>query len=329
MHSPLRKGVKWHWDEDQQKSFAELKDRLCSTEVLHRPDSSLPYLLATDWSQQGMGAILSQTDVEGKKHPTSFASRTCNPAEENYGSCEGECLAVVWATQHFREYLFGTPFTLITDHEPLRWLMQTNKTTRKLARWSLLLKEYDMTVVHKRGVLNTNADCLSRYPKKASGKEPILPDWNRGDHNMSPEKVFSFMSTVQPDNEQLLQSEIWDDLPVLHFLKTHQYLTLSPLEKDHVYRRARGFRWLAHQIYKVQREGPMLLVVPLVIDREELVQKIHRDKGHYGIHRMLDRLCRTYWWKGMDETVKSVLQIVCHVQEQKQDFACRILSCNL
>ena len=112
-----------------------------------------------------------------------------------------------------------------------------------------------MTVVHKRGVLNTNADCLSRYPKKASGKEPILPEWNRGDYNISPEKVFSFMSTVQPDSEQLLQSEIWDDLPVLHFLKTHQYLALSPLEKDRVYRRARGFRWLAHQLYKVQREG--------------------------------------------------------------------------
>ena len=112
---------------------------------------------------------------------------------------------MVWATQHFREYLFGTPFTLITDHEPLRWLMQTNKTTGKLARWSLLLQEYDMTVVHKRGVLNTNADCLNRYAKKASGKEPILPDWNRDDYNISPEKVFSFMSTVQPDSEQPLQ----------------------------------------------------------------------------------------------------------------------------
>ena len=80
------------------------------------------------------------------------------------------------------------------------------------------------------------------------------------------------------------------------------------MEKDRVYRRARGYRWLAHQLYKVQREGPMLLVVPPVIDREELVPKIHRDMGHYGIHRMLDRLRRTYWWKGMDETVKSVLQ---------------------
>ena len=111
--------------------------------------------------------------------------------------------------------------------------MQTNKTTGKLARWSLLLQEYDMTVVHKKGILNTNADCLSRYPKKASGKEPILPDWNRADYNLSPSKVFAFTTIVQLERDQLLQSEIWDDIPLLHFLKTHRYHELStPLEKD-------------------------------------------------------------------------------------------------
>ena len=91
-----------------------------------------------------MGAILSQTDSEEKEHPISYVSRSRNPPEKNYGSCEGECLAVVWAVQHFREYLFGQLFTLVTDHEPLRWLMLTNKTMGKLARWRLLLPEYDI-----------------------------------------------------------------------------------------------------------------------------------------------------------------------------------------
>ena len=165
-------------------------------------------MFTTDWSQQGVGAVLIQIDSIGKEHPICYASRSCNPAEKNYGSCEGECLAVVWATQHFRKYLFGTPFTLITDHEPLRWLMLTNKTTGKLARWSLLLQEYHMTVIHKKGILNTNADCLSRYPKKASDSEPVLPDWSKGDYNLTPSKVFAFMSTVQLDKNRLLQKEI-------------------------------------------------------------------------------------------------------------------------
>ena len=110
LRSLLRKGVPWHWGEEQQNYFSELKDKLCTTEVRRRPDSTLPYVLATDWSQKGMGAGLSQIDKEGKEHPVAYASKTCNPGEKNYGSCEGECLAVVWATNHFREYLFGTPF---------------------------------------------------------------------------------------------------------------------------------------------------------------------------------------------------------------------------
>ena len=94
---------------------------------------------------------------------------------------------------HMTEYLFGTPFTLITDHEPSKWLMQTNKTTGKLARWSLLLQEYDMKVIHRRGILNTNADCLSRNPRQPLVGEPILPDWSKGDYNLSPATVFAFM----------------------------------------------------------------------------------------------------------------------------------------
>lgn len=83
----LRKGVAWHWGEDQEKAFAELKDKLCRAEVLRRP--GLAYVLTTDWSQRGMGAVVSQVDKDGKEHPISYASRSCNLAENNHGSCEG------------------------------------------------------------------------------------------------------------------------------------------------------------------------------------------------------------------------------------------------
>ena len=163
--------------------------------MLRRPDPELPHILTTDWSQKGMGAVRSQVDRLGKEHPVCYASWTCNPAEKNYGSCEGVCLAVVWATQHFREYLFGSPFTLVTYHEPLKWLMTTNKTTGKLARWSLLLQEYDIGVIHKRVVLNTNADCLSRFPQPTPKEEGTLPDWERGDYNITPSTFLCLMAT--------------------------------------------------------------------------------------------------------------------------------------
>ena len=321
LHQLLRKGALWHWGKDQQTSFLELKEKLCTTEVLRRPDSTLPYVLATDWSQKGMGAVLSQIDKEGKEHPVSYASKSCNPAEKNYGSCEGECLAVVWATDHFREYLFGTPFTLITDHEPLKWLMQTNKTTGKLARWSLLLQEYDMKVVHKRGSLNTNADCLSRYPTQVDKEGKILPDWNKGDYNLSPATVFAFMATQLPEDEHALQTDIWHDEPVLHFLKTHEYSKgLNAHDKDRVYRRAKNFRWLAHNLYKTCKENTSMLLIPPPDEREELTKKIHRDMGHFGIHRMIDRLQRNYWWKGMDDTVKKVIRACVPCARTKAGF---------
>ena len=321
LHLLLRKGEKWHWDLDQQKSFAELKDKLCTSDVLKRPDSELPYVLATDWSQKGMGAVLSQIDKDGKEHPISYASRSCNPAEKNYGSCEGECLAVVWATQHFREFLFGTPFTLITDHEPLKWLMQTNKTTGKLARWSLLLQEYDMKVLHKRGVLNTNADCLSRFPKNAPSYEPPLPDWNKGDYNVTPATVFAFMEEQPIEKDEENRLDIWEDTQVLHFLKNHEYQDhLNPLQKDRVYRRAKGFRWLAHNLYKLQLHGMQMLLVPIQEERLELVKKIHRDMGHFGVKRVMDRLKKTYWWKGMEATTEEIVKACMPCARTKAGF---------
>ena len=81
-----------------------------------------------------MGAILSQVGKDGEEHPVCFASRSCNSAEQNYSSFEGEYLVVVWATNHFRPYLFGNAFHRVTDHQSLQWIMATTKLTGKLAR---------------------------------------------------------------------------------------------------------------------------------------------------------------------------------------------------
>ena len=121
-----------------------------------------------------MGAVLSQLDKAEVEHRLCYASRSCNPAKQNYSSFDGECLEVVWATNLFRPYLFGNSFTLVKDPDPLKWIMTTQKQTGKLARWSLLLQEYDFTVVHRAGTDNANADCLSRYPRTSTNQAPVL-----------------------------------------------------------------------------------------------------------------------------------------------------------
>jgi hypothetical protein len=110
----------WVWGEAQEKAFQELKDKLSTSPILRRPIRGRPFQLHTDWSMLGLGAVLTQFDDEGKEFVVAFANRSNNAAEAKYGSCEGECLAAVWAVAHFRCYLFGNPFTLITDHQPLK-----------------------------------------------------------------------------------------------------------------------------------------------------------------------------------------------------------------
>ena len=63
---------------------------------------TLPFLLATDWSQEGLGVVLNQVDANGDEYAVAFASRSCNDAEKNYSCFHGEYLAVIWAVHYFR-----------------------------------------------------------------------------------------------------------------------------------------------------------------------------------------------------------------------------------
>jgi hypothetical protein len=67
----------------------------------------------------------------------------------------------MWVVAHFKCYLFGTQFTLVIDHQPLKWLMESNKLTGKFAQWALIFQEYDFQVVHRPGVANLDADGLN------------------------------------------------------------------------------------------------------------------------------------------------------------------------
>lgn len=92
----------------------------------------------------------------------AYASKSCNKVERNYSSYEGEMLAMVFGVQVFRPYLHGVRFVLYTDHEPLRWLMESTQLKGKLARWALLLMEYDFEILYRAGTQQGHVDALSR-----------------------------------------------------------------------------------------------------------------------------------------------------------------------
>ncbi|CAM4614267.1 unnamed protein product [Lepidochelys olivacea] len=130
--------------------------------VLANPDFDKPFMVFTDASDTGLGAVLMQEDGKGERHPIVYLSKKFLPREPHYTAIEKECLAMVWALKKLEPYLFGRHFTMYTDHSPLTWLHQMKGANVKLRRWSLLLQDYDMDVVHVKGRANMIADALSR-----------------------------------------------------------------------------------------------------------------------------------------------------------------------
>lgn len=132
--------------------------------ILSFPDFSCEFLLETDASGVGLGAILAQEQPDDTVRPIAFASRSLQPHEKNYPVTELEALGVVWSVKHFRHYLYGHTCRVYTDHEALKSLMNTLHPSGKLARWGLALQEVDLHIHYCPGKKNANADALSRCP---------------------------------------------------------------------------------------------------------------------------------------------------------------------
>ncbi|PIK41284.1 hypothetical protein BSL78_21861 [Apostichopus japonicus] len=149
------------WGVAQEVSFKVLKQRLANAPILHLPDPSLAYILRTDASDKGIGALLMQ-DIEGCKFPIAFASKKLLPREEKFSVIEKECLALVWAVKRFHVYLYGKQFTIETDHHPLAYITKAKMNNNRVMRWALDLQPYRYVVHVIKGSENFGADFLSR-----------------------------------------------------------------------------------------------------------------------------------------------------------------------
>ena len=107
------------WNEDCERAFQRLKEALLKKPVLKVADATKPFILQTDASSFGLGAVLNQTGEDGCEHPVSFANCKLLPREVKYSTVEKEGLAIVWALKVFHVYVYGQSFTVGTDHKPL------------------------------------------------------------------------------------------------------------------------------------------------------------------------------------------------------------------
>lgn len=207
----LKGDTNFEWSDAQEQAFASLKTSLCTEPLLQYPDFTRSFIVATDASKYAIGGILSQ-GIIGKDRPIAYTSRLLNSAEQNYSTIEKELLAIIYSVNHFRPYLYGRKFELVTDHKPLTWLNSVKDPTSRLMRWKLKLAEYEYDITYRAGKTNLNADALSRNPttfstaednKKPDCHKTLLPLTTK-------KKAISSLANDQTTIHSSVRDEIFD-----------------------------------------------------------------------------------------------------------------------
>jgi hypothetical protein len=220
MYELLSKKKTWDWTEQCTESHRQLKEALMTAPILAMPDFNKMFIVQTDASYVGIGAVLSQQHTyEGElvDQPVCYVSRSLRKAEKNYAAYEIELLALVYAIKQYRQFIMGSKFIVQTDHRALQWLKKSRDLSGRLARWALLLQEYDFEVVYRKGKDNANADCLSRLP---------LPDDNDSDSLSETTLELDQMSIKLIDTSMV--TEPLD--PTNYFIRMLSYTCLTPEE---------------------------------------------------------------------------------------------------
>lgn len=312
LHALTRKGVEFRWTEACEEAMRTLKQRLVSAPVLAYPSFDKPFVLETDASIAGVGAVLSQPQEDGQLHPVAYASRSLSAPERNYAITELETLAVVWAITHFHSYLYGHSVTVYTDHSAVKAVLETPNPSGKHARW--WTKVYgsgvkEVHIIYRSGKLNASADALSRSPQAPAPSEGI------GEEEVQVAAITALENT-EIDIDALLSS---DPCPVIsesfaseqrkdpqvqeiiHFLEREE-LPLEPKRARKIALQASSFVLKDGMLFYLdpKQKHRKRAVVPTHL-QNQVLEENHRTVmgGHFSGKRMYCSLVRHWWWDGM------------------------------
>jgi transposase InsO family protein len=291
----------FRWSSECGKSFEWLKEKLITSPILAYPQldrNSSPFVLHTDASGQGIGAVLEQ---EG--HVIGYASRSLSQSEQNYSVIQKECLAIVYATKQFRHYLLGRTFQLFTDHAPLQWL-SAQKAEGMLCRWALMLQEFDFKISYKPGVKNTNADTLTRIPYQQCATTMFTSSDYRNliqNAQQTDPIIFSLYKALKSKQRPITTDpvlrqycQLWSQLKIINGLVCRQY-TPDP-------------------------SSPCVTVPILPAStRNQVLQENHDAPaaGHMGVSKTLYRIRKEAYWVNMAKDVRKDCQQRVKCQESR------------
>ena len=274
--SLTRKDAEWKWGDEQKDAFNRIKCCLTSKPILRYPDFTRDFIVHTDASGYGIGAVLAQMQRPPQSDDSSgetdevevviaYTSKHLDDRQCKWSTTEKEAFAIVHAIDVFKPYLYGSKFTVFTDHRPLEWLMSKNEPSGRLARWALKIQEFNIEIGYRAGKHNQNADTLSRIPL------PLVATvtFNKDDSNWA---------------KNQLQDTFCKD--IFEKLKTRNEVTN----------------------YSISESGELYYLDKLVVPdskKAEIYENNHDHMaaGHLGVAKTKARIQRRYYWPKMAEDI--------------------------
>ncbi|WOH15435.1 hypothetical protein DCAR_0934976 [Daucus carota subsp. sativus] len=265
--SLLRKGA-FTWGVEATKAFEQLKTAMISTPVLALPDYTIPFILETDASALGVGALLMQ-----RGRPIAFMSKGLSSKHQGLSTYEKELLSIVLATQKWYAYLQGHHFVIKTDHQCLKYLLEQRLSTLLQQKWLAKLLGLDYEIVYKKGTENRVADALSRLPGEVNTGE------------------ISAISQLKPGwTQEVLDSYCGD--------KSTQEITKGVVTGETAYAQyeyTQGLLRVNGRIY-VGNAGTL---------KKDLIKELHDEPigGHSGQEATIKKLSQFFFWPKMKDEV--------------------------
>ena len=299
----------WVWMKQQQSAFDKLKDALVSPPVLSYPDFTRPFIVRTDASTSGLGAVLCQ-DFGDKEGPRviAYASRSLKPSERHYSPYKLEFLSLYWAvTKKFKPYLTGTNFTVTTDHNPLTYILTSAKLDSTGHRWLAELTNFDFDVEYKPGKHNGDADALSRMNAESvrAACEALAEDqWESYAPNIFMEAdstTVQCQSVISGEDIDWKKEQLQDPtIRRVTYILTSGFHVNPSKEKSSVVlllRHRKRLKVIEGVLCRVTMNKKQVILPSHL--KEKILTMTHTDMGHQGRDRTLALCQERCYWTGM------------------------------
>ncbi|EYC40353.1 hypothetical protein Y032_0618g710 [Ancylostoma ceylanicum] len=292
--------AEWKWTEDHEQAFAELKKAMSTAPVLGQPNlegasrGTHPFIIYTDASGSGLGAVLCQEGADKMLHPLYFASKSLSRAERNYHITDLEALGVVFALKKFHFFIYGLKTIVRTDHKSLTSLFKQSNVSAKVLRWALEVQKYKLEIQYVAGKANAVADALSRGAAKPDVSGKVVCD----------EDEMVICSTQKEDSTWL--AELREDPDYSQLIAD-----LNDKKLDKAVKIPRCSKKLGVADFVIENGDLVLLeddrsmrVVPKS-RRKAILEEAHAGAmaGHLNGKKLLRKLKKSLFWEGMEADV--------------------------